>query len=449
MITTNLLTIKTNYMNFFILFLLCTIFNNLLQSQWSSWKPAPNGSLPTNAFIGGNDGRHLYIGRANYEGGLHIGKYHTGDNFALISWGGKEIFVSNNVEVFVDKGLWVNVTNNLIPPNVFWEGFEGSDRTNLCIARANINGQWHPGKAATHVTYGNGNGGTYISRAWIPYGGEERNFTNGGFQVLTYPTFPSGAFTIKYNNSNKYLVIDGNDPATDRYILWDNVGQTDIIWVSDGAGRIHNLGTSNYLGIRDTTGCILKQACGGHSQDIIPIWRKSTTSNSNFKFLLSNTNKYLFAENQGYSNGSRVLVGSIPQNNVNWSIQPVSITKIDFEIRTGQDDQREVAFLKMGNTEIELGRGFSPWTTYNGSKNVNLPLKCNNILLRHDGTPHGFGVNTYDNWDFLEIKVTATLSTGAKIILINYNRPFRFTGDNRILPLENSSGICLGCYIPG
>ena len=216
--TTNLLNFKkfkNNFMKTIILLLFTTILSNLSFAQWSSWKPASNGSLPLNAFVGGNDGRPLYIARANYEGGLHIGKYHAGDNFALIPWGGRENYVSSNIEVFVDRGVWVNVTNNLIPSNVFWEGFEGGDRTNLCIARANINGQWHPGKAGTHVNYGNGNGGTYISRAWIPYGGEERNFTNGGFQVLTYPTFPSGAFTIKYNNSNKYLVIDGNDPATD------------------------------------------------------------------------------------------------------------------------------------------------------------------------------------------------------------------------------------------
>lgn len=149
------------------LFFLFLIINQLdVSAQWSR---VTNSIIPSNALRAGNEanGTPLYIARANYEGGLHVGKANSGE--AYIPYGGREVYVQN-YEVYTGTGTWIRISNGNFPQNAIVGGRE-ADGTPLYIARAAIEGGIHIGKAKAS------------NEAWISYGGVERYFANN-FEVL-------------------------------------------------------------------------------------------------------------------------------------------------------------------------------------------------------------------------------------------------------------------------
>jgi Protein of unknown function (DUF3421) len=150
----------------FCLMALCSALN-VAHAQWQT---VVNGVTPP-ALIGGReaDGSVLYIARARHENGVHIGKARLNSREAFISYGGKELALSN-YEVFIGTGQWVKATANNFPANAIDGGYE-ADGSKLYIARAMIDGSYHPGKVRK-----NGD-------ACIPYGGVERFVQE--YEVLT------------------------------------------------------------------------------------------------------------------------------------------------------------------------------------------------------------------------------------------------------------------------
>lgn len=68
-----------------------------VEAQRSRWIGASNGYLPPNAFQGGHEanGTPLYVCRAHYNGGVHIGKFRADWRGCNIPWGGREITVNS------------------------------------------------------------------------------------------------------------------------------------------------------------------------------------------------------------------------------------------------------------------------------------------------------------------------------------------------------------------
>ena len=60
------------------------------------WKKASNGTVPDGAIIAGNEsnGASLYVARAGYQGGIHIGKVRPEFKAANIPYGDKEVKVT-------------------------------------------------------------------------------------------------------------------------------------------------------------------------------------------------------------------------------------------------------------------------------------------------------------------------------------------------------------------
>ncbi|MEP7338858.1 MAG: DUF3421 domain-containing protein [Acidobacteriota bacterium] len=67
------------------------------------WVPAAAGVIPRNAMPAGQEanGEILYVARANYGGGMHIGKIKAGWKAAMIPYGGREVPVSQ-YEVLIE-----------------------------------------------------------------------------------------------------------------------------------------------------------------------------------------------------------------------------------------------------------------------------------------------------------------------------------------------------------
>jgi hypothetical protein len=66
------------------------------------WLRESDGKIPTGAIVAGReaDGSPLYVARAEYKGGLHIGKVRPGFSSSKIPYGGDEVDV-NPYEVLV------------------------------------------------------------------------------------------------------------------------------------------------------------------------------------------------------------------------------------------------------------------------------------------------------------------------------------------------------------
>ena len=65
------------------------------------WKATSGSNIPANAVQGGQEAAGaLYICRADYQGGKHMGKTRAAFNACNVSWGGKEI-QAPNYEVMV------------------------------------------------------------------------------------------------------------------------------------------------------------------------------------------------------------------------------------------------------------------------------------------------------------------------------------------------------------
>ncbi|MDR2601270.1 MAG: DUF3421 domain-containing protein [Spirochaetaceae bacterium] len=71
-----------------------------------NWVKASNGNIPDGAIPVGKeaDGKPLYIARANYKNGVHIGKVRKEFGAANIPYGGSEVKVTD-YEVLVFKNV--------------------------------------------------------------------------------------------------------------------------------------------------------------------------------------------------------------------------------------------------------------------------------------------------------------------------------------------------------
>ncbi|MBK8878564.1 MAG: DUF3421 domain-containing protein [Haliscomenobacter sp.] len=186
--------------------LLCTLVN----VTHAQWQRVVNGITPS-ALRGGNEanGNVLYIARVKHENGVHIGKARPNSREAFIPFGGKEL-VLNNYEVFTGTGQWVKATANNFPSNAIAAGYEANGAP-LYIARAVIDGGYHPGKARK-----NGDG-------FIPYGGVERVIKD--YEVLTSnpaATISRGTYHIRSQIENKPMdVVNGQNANGNGLHLWD------------------------------------------------------------------------------------------------------------------------------------------------------------------------------------------------------------------------------------
>lgn len=110
------------------------------------WVPMQSGQdLPVNTVIGGGQfpNTTLYVCRANYRGGVHPGKYFSGN--CNISWGGREM-VMTNFEVLVSPTplAWVGSSNGGIPHHALPGGTE--HHQTLYICQADYQNGTHTGK---------------------------------------------------------------------------------------------------------------------------------------------------------------------------------------------------------------------------------------------------------------------------------------------------------------
>jgi len=151
-------------------------FNSRGPQGPTTWILTQGTNIPQGAIEGGREkgGDVLYIARAYYEGGLHLGK--AGRHFrkgAVIGYGGKEVEVDTFEVLLGDPRAvkWVAVNSNEFQVNRLVEGGKEKDGTPLQIAQAYYKGGTHPGK------YNKGFGG-----ACIAYGGKEEIVQQ--FQVL-------------------------------------------------------------------------------------------------------------------------------------------------------------------------------------------------------------------------------------------------------------------------
>jgi hypothetical protein len=115
------------------------------------------------------DGTPLYLARAYYQDGLHIGKVRTAFGAANIPYGGQEVKVAD-YEVYVGRATWVAASGGRLPDGAVKYG-EESNGEPLFAARAYIHGGLHPGKV--RLAFGAAN---------IPYGGNEEQAEN--YEVL-------------------------------------------------------------------------------------------------------------------------------------------------------------------------------------------------------------------------------------------------------------------------
>lgn len=144
----------------------------LAQAEWIPW----TGDWPENAVAGGEEnGKILYVCRAENEGAKHPGKLLEGH--CNIGWGGKEL-VLDSYDILVNNGgiqlVWEGANNNKIPHGAVQGGTENG-RPLVVGQLTRPDGSVHPGKVfrgddgLLHFNYG--------------YGGDEVSVTSG-FRVM-------------------------------------------------------------------------------------------------------------------------------------------------------------------------------------------------------------------------------------------------------------------------
>ena len=139
------------------------------------WQATSGSNIPADAVQGGQENEGpLYICRANYQGGVHMGKTRKAFNACNIGYGGQEVAVST-YEVMVEKvGVWVATSGANIPANALQGGHEANGMP-LYLCRANYGATGnlgvHPGKTRKEFNGCN-----------IGWGGAERAVAN--YEVL-------------------------------------------------------------------------------------------------------------------------------------------------------------------------------------------------------------------------------------------------------------------------
>ncbi|MCV6587689.1 MAG: DUF3421 domain-containing protein [Marinobacterium sp.] len=109
------------------------------------WVKASGGEVPANALAAGHeaDGKKLYLGRAHYKGGVHIGKVREAFGGLNIGYGGREVCV-HDYEVFV-----ADTTTHTEREHQILLGGKSNISTNTMIATAGH--QFKSGKADIYV----------------------------------------------------------------------------------------------------------------------------------------------------------------------------------------------------------------------------------------------------------------------------------------------------------
>jgi hypothetical protein len=123
------------------------------------WVACENGAVPEDSVQGGHeaDGTPLYVGRGEYENGVHIGKVAPHLGGLLIAYGGKEIKLKKYEVLTGDemKLRWLTCSGPNIPDG--WvpieAGYEDNGRK-LYVARVEHGGGLHIGKAGLHLVDG-------------------------------------------------------------------------------------------------------------------------------------------------------------------------------------------------------------------------------------------------------------------------------------------------------
>jgi hypothetical protein len=140
-------------------------------SSGMCWVAADGGSVPPNAFPGGEDnGEPIYVARANFQGALIPGKLLSSHGQAYVPWGGVENGCPN-YEVLCDfNGTWTSCSGGNIPSNAIAAG-QSEDGEPLFVGRVNHEGTLTVGKVqASHGVI------------YIPYGGQELGFPD--YEIL-------------------------------------------------------------------------------------------------------------------------------------------------------------------------------------------------------------------------------------------------------------------------
>lgn len=127
-----------------------------------TWKAARNGQIPDGATKLGQEanGEPLYLARASYEGGVHLGKLRLDFGGVNIPYGGNEVTVAD-YEVFCGKAAWEHASDGQIPDGALKLGEEANGDP-LFAARASYQDGVHIGKVRLDFRGAN-----------IPYGGKE------------------------------------------------------------------------------------------------------------------------------------------------------------------------------------------------------------------------------------------------------------------------------------
>ena len=88
------------------------------------------------------NGDALYTIRADYCGGCHLGYISQDSTTAIISYGGKEVFIRENFEVLskIPGSTWVTVLSGKPPPHAIVGGKEADGRP-IFVSRANVRQQ--------------------------------------------------------------------------------------------------------------------------------------------------------------------------------------------------------------------------------------------------------------------------------------------------------------------
>ena len=111
------------------------------------WIKASGGEIPANSYKGGKEasGEKLYIARAEFKGGVHIGKARPEFGGCNIAWGGAEHGISEYEVLAKFDGKWVKAEGGHVPAGAIQGGHE-ADGTPLYIGRVKYEGGKHIGK---------------------------------------------------------------------------------------------------------------------------------------------------------------------------------------------------------------------------------------------------------------------------------------------------------------
>lgn len=109
------------------------------------WVPASNGYVPPGAVQGGNEqnGQPLFVCRAQYNGGVHIGK--VVGQACNFGWGGAEVTMPQYEVLTGIQGRWVPGNGGYVPPGALQGGNEATGQP-LYICRSQYRGGVHVGK---------------------------------------------------------------------------------------------------------------------------------------------------------------------------------------------------------------------------------------------------------------------------------------------------------------